>query len=75
MKIKSKINLRYENEHIAKQIHQSIRIDDGIFVCSTVKKNSIQASIESSSLSSFQHSLDDYLSCIAVAENILESKK
>ena len=75
MEIKSKIILHYENEHVAKQIHQSIRVDDGIFICSTVKKNSIHASIETSSLRSFQHTLDDYLSCIAVAENVLKSNK
>ena len=73
MHVKSKIILTYENEKTAKNIQQSLKIDDGIFVKSIIKNNELHAVIENKSISSFQQTIDDYLSCVTVAENIVHT--
>lgn len=75
MYIKAEIILSYDNDKKAKYVQNVIKIDDGIFVTSKVKKNNIHAHIENDSLSSFLHTIDDYLNCVSVAEKILESKE
>jgi len=65
--------LTYENEKTAKHIQQALKIDDGIFVKSKIKNNELHAIVESRSISSFLQTLDDYLSCVTVAENIVNS--
>jgi hypothetical protein len=73
MRIKSKIILTYENEKIAQNIQKALQIDDGTFVKSIVNKNELIATIENNSLPSFQQTIDDYLSCVTVCENIVNT--
>ncbi|OYT29609.1 hypothetical protein B6U98_01890 [Thermoplasmatales archaeon ex4572_165] len=73
MHVKSKIMLTYENEKTAKNIQQALKIDDGIFVKSIIQNNELHAVIENRSISSFLQTIDDYLSCVSVAENIVNS--
>ena len=73
MHVKSKIMLTYENEKTAKNIQQALKIDDGIFVKSLIKNNELHAVIENKSISSFLQTIDDYLSCVSVAENIVNT--
>jgi hypothetical protein len=73
MKINAKITLIYENEKIAKNIQKALRIDDGTFVKSIIKKNELIATIENDSLPSFLQTIDDYLSCVTVSENIVNT--
>jgi len=75
MHITAELTLKYINENIAKDIQQSLRIDDDSFITSKVEDNIVYAAIRSKSLSSFLHTIDDYLSCLAVAEHIMEEKK
>jgi hypothetical protein len=56
----------------AKKILQSINVDDFDFVKSKVKNNRLEAEIKSKSISSLIHTLDDYLSCLSVAEKIVD---
>ena len=73
MYVKSKIMLTYENEKTAKHIQQALKIDDGGFVRSMIKNNELHAFIENRSISSFLQTIDDYLGCITVAENIVHT--
>ena len=75
MYITAELTLKYSDENIAKDIQQSLRIDDDSFITSKVEDNIVYATIRSKSLSSFLHTIDDYLSCLAVAEHIMEKKK
>jgi len=75
MQVKSTIVLTYKDEQTAQHIQKALTVDDETFVTSTVKHNELHASIESKSLSSFQQTIDDYLSCVTIAETIVESQE
>ena len=71
MHVKAKLHLSYGNKETAENIQRALTIDDASFVQSKIKNNEIQATIQSSSLSSFIQTIDDYLSCLSVAENLI----
>lgn len=72
MKSECKIVLYYDSEKKAKQVFQSIKVDDFDFVESLVEKSSLHAKITADSIPSLLHTLDDYLSCAGVAEDIVD---
>ena len=72
MKIDCTIRLEYKNPKTAQTIHQALCVDDLQFVTSKVTGKKIQAVIQSSSVSSLLHTIDDYLSCVSVAESVSE---
>jgi tRNA threonylcarbamoyladenosine modification (KEOPS) complex Pcc1 subunit len=74
MEVHCKILLQFSSEEQAQKIQQTVSIDDGSFVSSKINNNTLEASIKSNSLSSFLHTLDDYLACITVAENVMKKK-
>ena len=74
MNIDCEIILTYESEKQAAQIQQALSIDDGSFVSSRVLDNKLLATIKSETLSSFLHTLDDYLACVTVAENVMKKE-
>jgi tRNA threonylcarbamoyladenosine modification (KEOPS) complex Pcc1 subunit len=75
MKITADLILHYSDEKTARAIKQSLCIDDETYVTSAIKQDTIHAHITSENLSSFLHTIDDYLSCLAVAEKIMKEKK
>jgi tRNA threonylcarbamoyladenosine modification (KEOPS) complex Pcc1 subunit len=75
MKVSCTIELSYESPKHATQIYESVKVDDAMFMDSKRKQNSIQTNIETTSVSSMIHTVDDYLACVRVAENIIEKKK
>ena len=72
MKAFCTITLEFENAQKAKKVLQSIQADDQGFVKSTVKGKILEATIESRSVSSLLHTLDDYLACVSVAADIVK---
>ena len=75
MHITADITLKYRDKKTANNVHKSLSIDDDIYVSSTVKNHILHAHINSKNFSSFLHTIDDYLSCLAVAEHIIEKKE
>jgi tRNA threonylcarbamoyladenosine modification (KEOPS) complex Pcc1 subunit len=75
MNISCDITLDYEDETQAKIVKKSLSVDDDTFVKSEIKGKQLKARIESKSISSFLHTLDDYLACVTVAENIIKKKQ
>ena len=71
MRLKCVIEMKYENEKIAEAILKSVRVDDYDFVKSKRMENKVVAEIKSKSVSSLLHTIDDYLSCVSVAEGII----
>jgi len=71
MKATCELTIECTNSETAKNILGSITIDDQGFVHSTRKGNTIQATIEATSVASLLHTLDDYLACASVAEKIV----
>ncbi|MEF8847655.1 MAG: KEOPS complex subunit Pcc1 [Candidatus Thermoplasmatota archaeon] len=72
MEIKCNMKLDFKDKEKAKKIYKSVEVDNYHFVESNKKKDRIFAEIKSSSLSSILHTLNDFLSCISVAEKILD---
>ncbi len=51
---------------------KSIEVDNLGFVKSQTNGKQLEAHIESKSISSLLHTLDDYLACVSVAEKIVD---
>jgi hypothetical protein len=74
MKIVCDISLEYKNKKDAEIIQHALSVDDDIFVDSKIENNILNAHMKSSSLSSMLHTLDDYLSCVSIAEKIIKKE-
>jgi len=72
MNITCNIALDFASPEKAHQVYQSITIDDLTFVSSKIDGASLTAQIQTHSLSSLLHTLDDYLACISVAEKVVD---
>jgi len=73
MKISCNLSIEYDDSKKAEKILRSIKVDDFNFVTSKVNNKSVEATIKSKSVSSLLHTLDDYLSCLSVAEKVVDS--
>jgi tRNA threonylcarbamoyladenosine modification (KEOPS) complex Pcc1 subunit len=72
MKASCNIIIEFDDPKKVKTILKSVKVDDFDFVKSKIVKNRIESTIESSSVSSLLHTLDDYLACISVATRIVD---
>jgi len=72
MKIICEILTEYKDGDTAEHILKSLQVDDVDFVHSTVQNTQLRATITSTSIPSLIHTLDDYLSCLSVAEKIVD---
>ena len=72
MRIHCNMIIEYKDVDKAQTVLRSTQVDDFAFVESKVNGNRLEAAIESTSISSFIHTLDDYLACISVAEKIVD---
>jgi tRNA threonylcarbamoyladenosine modification (KEOPS) complex Pcc1 subunit len=72
MKALCTLTLEFENPEKAKKVLRSIQADDQGFVTSKVTGKTLEAVVESASVSSLLHTLDDYLACVSVAAEIVK---
>jgi tRNA threonylcarbamoyladenosine modification (KEOPS) complex Pcc1 subunit len=72
MKATCKIVIDFDNEKKVKNVLKSIEVDNLRFVKAHIKGKTLEADIESKSVSSLLHTLDDYLACVSVAEKIVD---
>ncbi|HIG99625.1 MAG TPA: hypothetical protein HA258_03485 [Thermoplasmata archaeon] len=72
MKAICTLSLEFENPEKAKKVLRSIQADDQGFVTSKVTGRTLEAVVESTSVSSLLHTLDDYLVCVSVAADIVK---
>jgi len=72
MKIECDLILEYENLDKTKNIYKSIEVDNYEYVKTQIKGKTLEAHIESKSISSMIHTLDDLLACINVAEKVVD---
>jgi hypothetical protein len=75
MNISCIICLEYNNPEKADKILRSVQVDDFDFVTSKVKDKTLEATINSRSVSSLLHTLDDYLACLSIAEKIVDKNQ
>lgn len=69
-----RIELEYPSEDAARRVHRSVEIDNEGYIRSEVKGNVIHVDAEADSLNSLIHTLDDFLSCVGVAEGIVRDR-
>ena len=74
MKLKCNIKINYSDIKETNNILNSIEIDNFNFVKSIIKDKTLITYIESNSISSLIQTLDDYLSCLSIAEKIIKKK-
>lgn len=72
MKIKCEIEIDCDSEKKISDIMKSVDVDNYDFVKTEKKGNTLIAHIDSNSVSSMIHTLDDYLACISVAKKIVD---
>ena len=72
MKIQCEITIECKKKSDAEKILKSVKIDDQQYVKSQIKDNTLIAQIESNTVPSLLHTLDDYLACVSIAEKIVD---
>lgn len=69
------LTFEYENQKVAEAILKSIDVDNYNFVQSELNYNKILSKINSTSIPSLIHTIDDYLACVSVAEKTIQLVK
>jgi tRNA threonylcarbamoyladenosine modification (KEOPS) complex Pcc1 subunit len=72
MKASCEIIIEFENEKKVENVLKSTEVDNFNFVKTKTNGKKLEASIESKSVSSLIHTIDDYLACVSVAEKIVD---
>ena len=72
MKAVCNIEIEFENSKQVETVLKAVKVDDFDFVKSKLNGKKLNARIESKSVSSLLHTLDDYLACISVAAKVLD---
>lgn len=71
MDFECNIIIEFESKEKVKKVKKSIEVDNFDFVKSNIIGNKLEAHIKANSVSSLLHTIDDYLACISVANNIV----
>ena len=74
MAVRCRIELEYSSPEEALKIQRSVELDNDEHLISAVNGRVIEAKIGAGSLGSLLHTLDDFLSCVAVAERVALGK-
>jgi hypothetical protein len=74
MKIECKVSIEFEDVKTANAILKSIEIDNLNFIKSQIIGRKIETNIEGNTVSSLIHTLDDFLSCVSVADKVTKNK-
>ena len=72
MKFSCEVIIDFDDEKQAKTVLKSIEVDDFDFVKSKISGKELKAQIESNSVSSLIHTLDDFLACVSVAAKVVD---
>ena len=71
MDIECTLEFSYEDEKDAKTVFASVDVDNYGYVDAGVEENKIVSRIRAKNLASLLHTLEDYLSCISIAEKMM----
>ena len=75
MKISCTLEFDYDSEEEAQAVAKAVEVDNEGFVKMVVEDKRIKSTAESKSISSLIHTLDDFLSCVSVAEKVVKGKE
>lgn len=70
MRVNCTLELEFRDKNVAEIVLRSVKVDDYKFVRSIVKGKKIIARIESKNVLSMIRTIDDYLSCVSIAERV-----
>jgi len=74
MKISCTLEFDYDSEEQAQAVARAVEVDNEGFVTMVVEGKKIKSTAESDSIPSLIHTLDDFLSCVGVAERVVNGK-
>ncbi|MFQ5909122.1 MAG: KEOPS complex subunit Pcc1 [Thermoplasmata archaeon] len=74
MKVNCLLRFDCESEEEAKRVLSSVHADNEGFVETHLEGSALVSEISAESIPSLLHTLDDYLSCLTVAEEIIGKK-
>jgi tRNA threonylcarbamoyladenosine modification (KEOPS) complex Pcc1 subunit len=74
MRVSCKLEFDYGSEEEAKAVLKAVEVDNEEFVKTTLEGKKLTSIVESESLPSLIHTLDDYLSCVSVAEKVVKGE-
>jgi aspartokinase-like uncharacterized kinase len=72
MDVTCTLEFNYSDEKMAKHVLTTVDVDNYGFVEASVEGSKVISRIQAKNLKSLLHTLDDYLSCITIAEKINE---
>ena len=75
MRSRATVTLRFRDAATAKAVAQSVSLDDEGYIRTTRKGATITATAAAEETLSLLHTLDDYLSCVSVAERTAETAR
>lgn len=74
MKISCTLEFDYDSEDEAEAVARAVAVDNEGFIEMKVDGKKIISTAESESIPSLIHTLDDFLSCVSVAERVVNGK-
>ena len=72
MKVTCDVVIEYDDVKKTETVLRSIEVDNLGFAKAQTNGRQLETHIESKSISSLLHTLDDYLACVSVAEKIVD---
>jgi hypothetical protein len=74
MKVSCKLEFSYGSEEEAKAVAKAVEVDNYQFVKTMLEGKQLHSIVESESIPSLIHTLDDYLACVSVAERVVKGE-
>ena len=72
MKIQAKFVFEYPDEETAKNLKDSLEVDNDLFVRTTLTGATLTAELEAENVMSLLHTTEDFLACLVTAESMLK---
>ncbi|MCK4455979.1 MAG: hypothetical protein KAU99_06495 [Thermoplasmata archaeon] len=74
MKVVCSMRFTYNTKEEAESVLASVQTDNEDYVKTHLEGSSVVSEVSAGSIPSLLHTLDDYLSCLTVAEEIIEKR-
>ncbi len=72
MKISCKIEIEFDTKGKAEAVSSSIKVDDENYVRTDIVDNVLVATITADSVPSLNHTIEDYMACLSIAEKAID---
>ncbi len=72
-RLTAEITLEYDTESMSKNVFQSINVDNYQYIKCNHSGKVIRCEAKSDKIGSLLHTIDDFLACVIIAENVYHS--